>query len=168
MKSFRSITLALLYLNLIISSCSPGHDDIYLDDSAKELNISKVIYSNIEKDIFNLVNDHRILLGISTLELADLISTVAKEHTDYMIYSGNIGHNNFAFRLQYLIENAGAKKVGENVAYSYSTAEGVMAGWLKSQEHKEVLENGSYTHFGISVKEDVNGRKYFTAIFIKK
>ena len=46
-----------------------------------------------------------------------------------MIKNEEISHKNFSERAAYLIENANAISVGENVAYGYSTAKGVVTGW---------------------------------------
>ena len=98
----------------------------------------------------------------------NIVSVVADNHTNYMVETGKISHDNFDNRSQYLINNANAKSVGENVAFGYSSAEGVFSGWLKSESHKRVIENPYYTHFGISVELNAEGRNYFTQIFIKK
>jgi uncharacterized protein YkwD len=67
-----------------------------------------------------------------------------------------------------LQNNANAKKVGENVAYGYGTAEGVVNGWLNSPAHKKIIETEEYTHFGISTEKDSSNRNYFTQIFISR
>ncbi|TBX66972.1 CAP domain-containing protein, partial [Flavobacterium silvisoli] len=62
----------------------------------------------------------------------------------------------------------GAERVGENVAYNYSTAESAFSAWMNSPTHKANIE-GNFTHFGISVTTDpATGRKYYTNMFIKK
>jgi uncharacterized protein YkwD len=85
-----------------------------------------------------------------------------------MIEVGQISHDNFAERAQTLMTEAGAKTVGENVAYGFSTAEGVVKGWLNSDGHRKIIENPDYTHFGISMETSSDSRNYFTNIFIKK
>ena len=66
-----------------------------------------------------------------------------------------------------MIQNAGAERVSENVAYGYSSAQGVVNAWMNSQGHRENLE-GDYTDFDISAEQNNEGRWYFTNIFIKK
>jgi uncharacterized protein YkwD len=85
-----------------------------------------------------------------------------------MIEAGIISHDNFAQRAETLMTEAGAKTVGENVAYGFSTAEGVVKGWLNSDGHRKIIENPDYTHFGISMEISTDNRNYFTNIFIKK
>ena len=93
---------------------------------------------------------------------------MADGHTNYMIGAGIISHDNFAERAQTLMSEAGAKTVGENVGYGYSTAAGVVNAWIASDGHRKIMENPDYTHFGISTDSNAENRNYFTNIFIKK
>ena len=85
-----------------------------------------------------------------------------------MIETGTVSHDNFSKRSQTLMDQADAIAVGENVAYGYSSAQGVVNGWLNSSSHRKVIENPNYTHFGISTEVNTENRNYFTHIFIKK
>jgi uncharacterized protein YkwD len=60
----------------------------------------------------------------------------------------------------------GAKLVGENVAYNFSTSQAVFDAWILSPEHKKNIE-GNYTNFGISIRENAKGQKYYTNIFVQ-
>jgi uncharacterized protein YkwD len=85
-----------------------------------------------------------------------------------MAETGKVCHDNFAERHQKLVSTAQAKIVGENVGYGFTTAEGVVNAWLNSDEHRKLIEKTEYTHFGISTKKSVDGRNYFTQIFIER
>ena len=124
--------------------------------------------AHIEIEILELINKHRKTVGLNPLEKMSAIKAQAYGHTDYMIEVGSVNHDNFNLRAQNLMNNAGAKKVGENVAYGFSSAKGVVNGWLNSPEHKSIIENPNYTHFGISTESNSEGRNYFTQIFISK
>ena len=69
---------------------------------------------------------------------------------------------------QFIKENTNAETVGENIAYGYISALSVLNAWLDSKEHSQIIENPTYTHFGISSESDEENRIYFTLIFIKK
>ena len=66
------------------------------------------------------------------------------------------------------ISQKSAKSVGENVAYGFSSATSVVTAWIKSDEHRAIIEKESYTHFGISTEQNIEGRYFFTQIFIKQ
>ena len=122
----------------------------------------------MELEILNLVNAHRQGMNLAELKRLDIVSGVANSHTDYMIQAGQLSHDNFDKRSQILIQNSQANKVGENVAYGYSSAQGVVNGWLNSAGHRKIIESDEYTHFGISTDSNKDGINYFTHIFINK
>lgn len=167
MKTHTPKLIALLLLTTLLFSCAKEEDGVYFNENSEVVN-AKVVYSPMESEIISLVNAHRTSMGLSALSTLNLVSGVADGHTDYMIEAGAISHDNFAERAQILMEQAGAKTVGENVAYGFNTAEGVVNGWLNSDGHRKVIENPDYTHFGISTDSNTENRNYFTNIFIKK
>ena len=167
MKTLAPKLFALLLLTTILFSCAKEEDGVYFNENSEVAN-AKVAYSPMESEIVSLVNAHRTSLGLKALNTLNIISGVADGHTDYMIEVGQVSHDNFAQRSQTLMSEAGAKSVGENVAYGYSTAEGVVKGWLNSDGHRKIIENPDYTHFGISMETSADNRNYFTNIFIKK
>ncbi|RLD29168.1 MAG: CAP domain-containing protein [Bacteroidetes bacterium] len=121
----------------------------------------------IEIEILEIINDHRLSLGLSTLNNMGTIKAQAYGHTDYMIDRSEVSHDNFLQRKANLINSEGASRVGENVAYAYSSSESVVNAWLNSEGHRNVIE-GDYTDFDVSAEKDENGKWYFTNIFIKK
>jgi uncharacterized protein YkwD len=84
-----------------------------------------------------------------------------------MITNNVVNHDGFVGRSENIIKTQGAKTVGENIAYNYSTPEAAVNAWLNSPGHKENIV-GNYTHFGISIRENaITGKKYYTNIFAK-
>ncbi|MHB1197157.1 MAG: CAP domain-containing protein [Lutibacter sp.] len=167
MKTHAPKLFALLLLTTLLLSCAKEEDGVYFNENSEVVN-AKVVYSAMESEIVSLVNAHRTSLGLSALNTLNLVSGVADGHTNYMIEAGTISHDNFSERAQILMEQAGAKTVGENVGYGYSTAEGVVNAWIASDSHRKIMENPDYTHFGISTDSNTENRNYFTNIFIKK
>lgn len=161
------ISLVVLF-SFVLFSCSNEDDGIYFDAESAVLT-SDATYSGIESEILDLVNQYRTDIGLSALKPLDIVSSTADDHTNYMIDVGAISHDNFQLRSQSLMEKANAKKVGENVAYGYHSAQGAVNGWLNSEGHKAIIENPKYTHVGISTEKcKTTGRNYFTQIFISK
>jgi len=167
MKSLALKLVSLILFTSVLFSCAKEDDGIYFNESTETIN-TNVTYTSIETEILDLVNNYRQSIGLTNLTPLNIISGVADGHTDYMVKTGMVSHDNFNVRSQTLIDNAGAKSVGENVAYGFNSAQGVVNGWLNSEEHKKIIENSSYTHFGISTESNSEGRNYFTQIFIKK
>ena len=124
-------------------------------------------YSAIELQVAESINQYRTSKGLKSLEKINHISNVAEDHDDYMISVNTLTHALFAQREENLKATLGAVSVGENIAYNYSTAQSVVDAWLASPSHKANIE-GNYTHCGISVRENAEGKKYFTNLFIRK
>lgn len=122
---------------------------------------------SIEIEILELINDHRISKGLDVLENMSAIKAEAFGHTDYMIDKSEVSHDNFFRRKANLVDKVDAIAVGENVAYAYNSPESVVNAWLNSDGHRHVIE-GDYTDFDISAEKDVDGRWYFTNIFVRK
>jgi uncharacterized protein YkwD len=165
----KSITLKLVSIALftaMLISCSAEEDGIYSGGLiAEDITLT---YSPIEYEIVYLVNQHRENMGLNSLNTFNLASREADGHTNYMLEVGEVSHDNFGKRSKYLIDNANAIIVAENVAYGFGSAEGVVDAWLKSEKHKATIENPTFTDFGISTEANELGRNYFTNIFIKR
>jgi len=156
--------LILVVLITVLTGCNVEEEGIFFNETTE----LKEAYSVIELDIMELVNNYRIEKGLNKLEPLNFISSVALSHTNYMVDKDETSHDNFSSRQEVLYENAGAISVGENVAYGFNSGQGVVSAWLKSVDHKSIIENENYTHFGISIEKNKNGRNYFTQIFIKR
>jgi len=164
MKAQNRISSLLIILVILVTSCTQEDDGIFLNERIE----SEISYTEIESEILELVNDHRVNIGVNKLNTLNIISTEAIPHTNYMLSKGEASHDNFEDRFLNLRMNADAVKVSENVAYGYSTAEAVVNAWLRSPHHKEIIEDEEFTDFGISTKANTEGRNYFTHIFIKR
>jgi uncharacterized protein YkwD len=164
MKPLKTIILLFALVCTVLTSCTSGEEGVYFN----EINDVKVEYSKMELEILDLINEHRQSLSMQTLDELDIISSVALSHSAYMVEVDEVNHDGFPQRQENLVEKANATSVGENVAYGFQSAAGVVNAWLNSADHKAIIENESYTHFGISIEQNSEGRNYFTQIFIKK
>ena len=121
----------------------------------------------IEIEILELINAHRIELGLNPLNNLNIIKSVAYSHTDYMVSVNQVNHDNFFQRKSSLEQHASATKVSENVAYAFSSAQSVVNAWINSEGHRANIE-GDFTDFDISAEQNEDGKWYFTNIFIKR
>ena len=160
------IKLPLLALLAMLSfSCATDS----LDDKADAIELSLIIpeTKTIEVEILELINNHRLALGLNALTNMTMVKSVAFSHTDYMVDKNEVSHANFYKSSDYLKTNAGANKVSENVAYGYTSAQSVVSAWLKSEGHRANIE-GDYTNFDVAAEENAEGKWYYTNIFIKR
>ncbi|PIB39249.1 CAP domain-containing protein [Maribacter sp. 4G9] len=163
----RTINKMFYVLVLIaVQSCSK---DTYVE-MEEQSNLGFSVASNIqttqENELFDLVNEHRLSLGLNELQFEITSYQQASEHNDYMISKGQISHTNFNTRAENISAKTGATDVTENVAKDYDTAAEAFEAWLDSPNHRKNLE-GDYTHSALSILPDEEGELYFTQIFIR-
>ncbi|KAF2514767.1 CAP domain-containing protein [Flavobacterium zhairuonense] len=164
-KSIWIAIISVLFLFIIVG-CEAETQNVEENASKPEI-VTDYNYSYMELETVRLINEYRISNGLDSLKIINHLSYKAEEHTIYMIGKKVPSHDDFVKRSQDITEVLGAKKVAENVAYNYRSAEGALNGWLNSPEHKEVIL-GDFNYFGISIKADPEtGKNYFTTIFIK-
>ena len=164
MKLLNKIPLLAL-LAIFTFSCSTDSIDDKAD--ALELSLTSIDAKSIEVEILELINNHRLSMGLNPLSDMPVVKSVAYSHTDYMVDNNQVSHDNFFTRSDYLKSNVGAKNVSENVAYGYTSAESVVNAWIKSEGHKANIE-GDFSNFDISAEKSEEGKWYYTNIFIKK
>jgi len=165
MKATKLLPLIAIVAFLGLTSCST---DSVAEDTIDSIEVPVAPQAKqIEIEIMELINVHRITQGLSPLNDHNTIKAVAFTHTDYMIQENNVSHDNFFQRKQSLQANANANIVSENVAYGFNSAESVVNAWLNSPSHRENIE-GNFTDFDISAEKNNEGKWYFTNIFIKR
>lgn len=161
MNNIPQVLLAFFSI-IILTSCSSSEDTLEHLETPTEVSSKP-----IENEILNLINEYRVDNGLSVLQQLNVIKSQTHNHTNYMVSKSAVSHDNFYQRKEYLTTNADAKSVAENVAYGYTTAISVVNAWLNSDGHKKNIE-GDYNYFEVSAEKDVNGKWYYTNIFIKK
>ena len=124
-------------------------------------------YSQDELETMAIINTYRQSKGLNSLERINHVSYKSEEHDNYMIANNVVNHDDFVARSENIIKVLGAIKVSENIAYNYKSSQEAFDAWMNSPLHRENIE-GDFTHFGLSIRENpVNGRKYYTNIFVK-
>jgi uncharacterized protein YkwD len=119
----------------------------------------------MESDILKYVNEDRMALGLSPLQMNQLESSLAAKHSlDMSTGKVKFGHDGFNTRAKTIQKALGSTEVGENVAEGSMTAREVVDGWLHSPDHKKNIE-GNFTLTGIGYASDKKGDIYFTQIF---
>lgn len=158
----------LMAICLSVSLLSCSNDETQQEETTQSsITLNSYSHSSFEIELLDLINQDRVNKGLTALSIIDKISYVGSTHDDYMITKGIISHDNFQDRALSLENGLGAIAVGENVASGFNTSTGVLNAWNNSPAHKANLE-GNYTHFGLSVKPDANGKKYYTLLLIRK
>lgn len=165
MKAKLLRVLLLVAIIFTMNSCSSDSEENPTTQASNEKNVSYA-YDSTEKETMKLINDYRISIGLNELKIIDYISVKSEEHDNYMITNNVVSHDGFTSRSESIIKVLKAKNVSENIAYNYNSPQTAVAAWLKSTSHKANIE-GNFTHFGLAIKINSEGKKYYTNIFAK-
>ena len=152
------------YVALVLFVCTMASCSKEAVETANIIEAENAI--EVEQELLNTVNEHRLTLGHNSLDFSSIAYEHANAHTDYMIAKGSINHDNFSTRASDISLKVDAEFVAENVAKDYSNAQEAFQGWLNSSSHKKTME-GEFTHTAVSVKKDANGNLYFTQMFFR-
>ncbi len=157
--------LLLVAIVLTLNSCSPDSSE---DPTSSALNQKAMtyIYSAPEMETMSLINAYRVSIGLTELKEINHISYKSEEHDHYMIANNVVNHDDFISRSENIMKILGAKKVAENIAFNFNSPQAALNAWLKSPTHKQNIE-GNFTHFGLAIRTDPDGKKYYTNIFAK-
>lgn len=100
-----------------------------------------------------LVNDARAAKGCKALVIDDRITAAAQAHSTDMATKKYFSHTSQDGRtFDVRMKQAGYPRPGgENIAQGYRTPAQVMDGWMKSQGHRENIENCSFTTMGVGL-----------------
>ncbi|EIA08828.1 CAP domain-containing protein [Flavobacterium frigoris] len=167
MKRYLLRAVLLSAVIFTMNSCSSDATEAASPVEAKSQAVVNYTYTANELEAMKLINDYRVSVGLNTLEKINHISYKSEEHDNYMITNNVVNHDDFVARSENIIKVLGAKTVGENIAYNYSSPQAALNAWLNSPAHKQNIE-GNFTHFGIAIRENpTTGKKYYTNIFAK-
>ncbi len=106
--------------------------------------------------ILNLTNKERMEENLNTLQENYKLSQAAEKKAKDILEKQYFAHTNPDGKPFYAwIEDSGYNYLyaGENLAIDFSSAEGVMDGWLKSPTHRANILSDNYSEIGISVEE---------------
>jgi uncharacterized protein YkwD len=154
------IKITFLLFIIVISAFSCEDDPIASNNN----NNSGNPLDSVEAKVHQLVNEHRIGMGLSALEWNETIANECRLHSEEMANTNSLNHDGFNERINRIGETISWSWAGENVAYNYS-AQGAVNAWLNSPGHKSNIEsNSNLTGVGVAY----NGSTiYFTQIFIR-
>ncbi|MEP2278692.1 CAP domain-containing protein [Maribacter sp.] len=162
----------LVLIFTILTSCSKYENFIGYEDSSEdsllELTLaSSKMHSKMEADLFEIINNYRLSIGLNPFEFESIAYYYATQHTNYMISKGITSHDMFTKRASSISKRTNAVLVAENVARNYDTIEEAFDAWLDSEGHRKNIE-GDFNYSAISIVENSNGNYYFTQIFEKQ
>ena len=165
MKAKLLRVLALVAIIFTMNSCSSDSSE-NTSSSTSGPTAMTYNYNGTEIEAMALINAYRVSIGLNSLKEINHISYKSEEHDHYMIANNVVNHDDFVARSENIMKVLGAKSVSENIAYNFNSPQAALAAWLNSPGHKKNIE-GNFTHFGLSIRVNPDGKKYYTNIFVK-
>jgi|GEM_PF-1369159 len=124
----------------------------------------------VEQEAVTLINQKRKDKGCPPVVVSNELSIAAKAHSKDMGDRNYFDHESPEGKT--FVERAEAAKYtydpsGEIIAGGYSTASGVVDGWMKSSGHRAIIETCANDDIGIGMyyKSGSTWRYYWTAVF---
>lgn len=133
----------------------------------KPLSISHLKTTDVERAVFQKINEYRISQGLPKLRLDENIIHQARIHSREMA-NGKIPFSHEGFKKRVDAISIHFTSAAENVAFNqgYSDpAEEAVVGWLNSPGHMKNIQ-GNYNLTGIGVAVNNKGEVYLTQIFL--
>ena len=115
--------------------------------------------------IYNLVNDFRLLNNLQKLLRSPILNEVAMNHSEYLVMKDTSlsTEENVSLETRLKENEVEFKKLGVNLAVNYYDAIEVIHGWMNSKEHRATLLNDRYNISGTGVY--LNS---YTQVFIER
>ncbi len=157
-----------LILMSLASACGDGFEK-NKPKKHRSQNAQEVDTRSIAQEYLDLVNNHRINIGLRPLTYNIVIEEIARGHSKGMaLRSRPFGHFGFSLRCRQLKRRIGPHtKCGEVVAMGQKTPQRVFDAWMNSAGHREEIENPDFTMTGLGLYKDEKGLIYWTQMFIE-
>ena len=123
--------------------------------------------ASTSNDAIALTNQERANAGLAPLNANGALNAAAAAHSadqaarNQMTHTGSNG-SNAGDRIRAAGYSPGTW--GENVAAGYSSASGVVAGWMGSSGHRANILNPAFTQIGVASATSANGTRYWTMV----
>ena len=137
-------------------------------------NINSLFISDLERQVFALINQRRIQSGLRPLIWNDLAAQTARLHSRNMASYNFFSHaGKDGKRVDERADSVGLHNwriIGENLAYNRgfnNPVERVIESWMKSSEHRKNLLRKNWNESGVGISVTPNGTYFFTQVFIR-
>lgn len=177
----RKTILGIVFTSIVLASAIatkpvPGHTSTS-EPTGKEamlipsrpIKLSNAVKTtDLEKSIFDKINQYRVSQKLPKLKLDSKISKQARIHSQNMAkHQVPFSHNGFAKRVDGTLirYNSASENVAFNFGYDDPVAEAIK-GWIESPGHLKNIK-GKYNLTGVGVAVNSEDEYFLTQIFIR-
>lgn len=164
---FRFLVVILLSLSACDYSSNGANSQAI--QPLSEGNVSTGIAQTLTNEFMDLINQHRIDIGLRPLLHDDAVGNLASKHSlDMATGAVAFGHLGFSERcLEAKSLLGGGNLCAENVAMGQKSPSSVFTSWMNSLGHRSNIEQSRVTHTGFGFAQSSSGVYYWTQIFIE-
>jgi uncharacterized protein YkwD len=142
-----------------VTASDAGVKEPLLDDNGHPLLVPNTDpgVQVFETELLRLVNDYRLVLGLSPLIPSTLLGDAARAHARHMIEHRFVSHitpEGLSQSARLTLANVDWNLAAENVASTYSTPRDVFEAWMGSPTHRANIESDRFTHAGVGYSID--------------
>ena len=159
----------LLFMTLFVCSCDKSTTGLVNNILSDQNGSNTSSDLTMTEEFMTLINDHRILLGLTPLLLDQGMSRIAEQHSaDMADQVVPFGHDGFSTRCSDVRSLLGGGNLcAENVAMGQKTVLAAFNSWMNSPGHRANIEQSRVTHTGFGYKKSATGTYFWTQIFIE-
>jgi uncharacterized protein YkwD len=124
----------------------------------------------VAAEVVRYTNEQRVRNGLPALVSSPRLMEAARLHAQQMAQFQRMDHT--IIGAKYPTLNSRLQAVGyayrnaaENVAWNNQTAQGVVAGWMKSSGHRANILDPVLTEIGAAMARSVKGEPYWIQVF---
>lgn len=126
--------------------------------------------SDLERRVFELINQERTSRGLAALTLNSKLISAAQHHATNMARFDRLAHSIPEADLPNLIDRItfyryNYRAAGETIAFGYPSARDVVNAWMNSPGHRDILLNTTYVEVGVGVRNNRQDRPYYCLVF---
>ncbi|MEW5846478.1 MAG: CAP domain-containing protein [Bacteroidota bacterium] len=145
---------------------APNGTYFYTQIFLKSAEKPKVVPSEYETELLQLINNHRKGLGLPAIKNDEGIHAEALSYSQQMA-AGKvpIGPPSFDNPIKSLLRRYKASKMVELIGYDYLKPKDLFDAWMSSTSQRDIIE-GNFNLTGIGVFQSVNGKVFVTQVFL--
>lgn len=115
----------------------------------------------IESAVGKQTNAERSKRDLKKLRSSDCVDRYAEAHARRQARQQRMFHQDISV----VLKKCHLSRVGENVAYGYTSGKSVTKAWMGSPGHRRNILTRSYRYIGIGAAKDSAGRWYHAQVF---
>lgn len=126
--------------------------------------VSAMAAADLQGAVRSQTNTVREGLDLPTLRKQACVQKFAVRQARRMAKQEKMYHQD----LGRVLDRCSLRRVGENVAYGYSSASAVMEAWMASPGHRANIVEKRYRLLGVGARRSESGTWYFAQVFGRK